>query len=352
MRDAPSSPGRPVQVRLTERSLRKQRLLEADEAILELKQGRTRRWLVDGADQPIPKLHGLERVTLLSGLTLLSYSPRLLHFMGTNKLPVTDLAFIVRIWTTRPCSLCVILTTFDEQSAGSVVSIRWDSDEAESYEDLVGFADRIRARARDRRAGFSADWQARIENRASEVTGGPNFEPQLALLDEAAADAVRLGPQTVIGLWFRASFLGTTEERDRLSRLLNGGKPGWNDDEGGVVQAASELSARRYFGPEVNSDEITATAAQVVEWERRAADLVGRAGSLPDKTYVQAVIRHDTGDIPAGWHNVRPSVAFRIRREFILFVAVTLDIVFELNQLIRDAEALAFKRGLKPPATP
>ena len=324
-------------------------MLEADERILELKQGRTRRWLADGSDQPIPKLHGLERVPILSGLTLLGYSPRFLFILGTDKSAVTDLAFLVRIWTTRPSSLCVILATFDEQSAGSVVSVRWDSDEAENYEDLVGFADRIRVRARDRRAGFSPDWQARIENRASEVTGRPSFEPDLALLDEAAADAVRLGPQTVMGLWLRASILGMTEDRDRLSRLLNGGKPGWNDDEPGVVEAASELAARRYFGPEGSSDEITATAAQVVECERRGADLRGRAGSLPDKTYVQAVIRHDTGDPPAGWHNIRPSVALHIRGAFILFVAMTLDIMFELDQLIRDAEALAFERGLKPP---
>ena len=72
MREAPSRPGRTVQIRVTERFLRKRRLLEKDERILELKQGKTRRWLVNGSDQPIPKLHGLERVPILSGLTTLS----------------------------------------------------------------------------------------------------------------------------------------------------------------------------------------------------------------------------------------------------------------------------------------
>ena len=349
MREAPSRQGPSVRVRLTERYLRKRRLLEADERILELQQGTTRRWLVDGSDQPIPKVRGLARVPILSGLTTLSYSPRFLFVMGTDKSAITDLAFIVRIWTTRPRSLCVILTTFDEQSAGSVISIRWDSDEAESYEDLVGFADRIRVRARNRRVGFSLDWRARIENRASEVTGEPGFERELARLDKAAADAVRLEPQTVVGLWLRALILGKAEERDRLSRLLNGGKPGWNDDEPGVIQAASELAARRYFGPEGGSDEIPATAARLVERERMGADLQGLAASLPDKSYVEAVIRHDAGDPPAGWHNIRPSVALHIRSAFIIFVAAALDIMFELDQLIRDAEALAFERGLKPP---
>jgi hypothetical protein len=349
MREAPSRPGRSVQIRVTERFLRKRRLLEKDERILELKQGKTRRWLVNGSDQPIPKLHGLERVPILSGLTTLSYSPRFLFISGTDKFAVTDLAFIVRIWCTAPHSLCVIYSTFDEQSDGSTVSVRWDSDELESFEDLVGFADRIRMLARDRRAGCSADWQARIESRASEVIGDPGFESELASLDEAAANAIRQEPRTVVGQWLRAASLGMAEERDRLSRLVNGGTAGWNDDEPGVIQAASELAARSYFGPKANADEVVATAAQLVEAERRAAGLRGRAGSLPDKSYVEAVIRYDTGDRPAGWHNMRPSVALHIRGAFILFVAMKLDIMFELDQLVSDAEALAFERGLRPP---
>lgn len=96
-------------------------------------------------------------------------------------------------------------------------------------------------------------------------------------------------------------------------------------------------------------DHIAATAALVVEAERRGADLAGRAGKLPDKTYVQAVISYDTGDHPAGWDNVRPVVAFGIRCAFIMFVVMKLDIMFELDQLIRDAETLAFERGLSPP---
>ncbi|MBO0822460.1 MAG: hypothetical protein J2P27_01220 [Actinobacteria bacterium] len=349
MREAPGRPGPAIQVGLTERWLRKRQFLEKDERILEWKQGKLRRWLVDGSNQPIPKFHGLERVPILSGVTSLSYSPRCLFITGTDRFAVTDLAFIVRIWSAAPRSVCVMYSTFGEQSAGCLVSIRWDSDELESFDELVAFADRIRVRARDRRAGFSADWQARIERRVSEITDSATFESDLAELDEAAAGALPRGPRTVVGLWFRAVNLGTTEERDRLSRLLNGGEPGWNDDEPAVVQAASELAARRYFGPKARADQIAATAAQVVEADRGGADLQGRAGSLPDKTYVQAVIRYDTGDRPTGWDNIRPSVALHIRIAFIAFVVVKLDIMFELDQLIRDAEALAFERGLSPP---
>lgn len=245
--------------------------------------------------------------------------------------------------------MCVIYWTVDAESTGTVASIRWGFSELVSFDDLVGFADRIRLQARDRRDGFSLVWQARIETRLSEITGSPSFESELAALDDTAADAVRLGPRTVVGLWFRAMSLGMTEERTRLSDMLNGGKPGWNDDEPAVIQAASELAARRYLGPKASADQITTAAAQVVEADRRGADLRGRAGSLPDKTYVQAVLKHDTGDRPAGWDNIRPSVALHIRGAFMVFVVSALDIMFELDALIRDAEALAFARGLNPP---
>src|SRR5262245_40109716 len=349
MREAPSRPGPAVEVRVIERFLRKRRLLDKGERIVELKQGRIRRWLVDGSDRPVPKFRGLERVTMFRGVATLSYSTRFLYLVGMDRFAAVDLSFIVRIWCTAPRSVCVIYSAPDEQSAGSVGSSRWDFDELEQFDDLVGFADRIRVCASDRRAGFSADWQARIESRLSAITGSASFESDLASLDEAAAAAVRLGPRTMIGRWFRAMSLGMTEERDRLARQLNGGEPGWNDDEAAVIQAISELAARRHFGPNASADQIAVTAAQVVEAERRGADARGRGGSLPDKTYVHAVIRYDTGNRPAGSDNIRPSVALHIRGAFISFIIAKLDIMFELDQLIRDAEARAFERGLSPP---
>jgi len=140
-----------------------------------------------------------------------------------------------------------------------------------------------------------------------------------------------------------------TEERDRLSRQLNGGKEGWNEDEPGVIQAASELAARRYFGPKASTDQVAATALQVVEADRGAADLRGLAGRLPDKSYVEAVIRYDAVDHDRVLANIRPGVAFHIRLAFVIFVVAKLGILFELDQLIRAAEALTFERGLSPP---
>jgi hypothetical protein len=348
MREPRSRPGPAAEVWSVERFLRKRRFLEKDERLLELKHGRVRRWLVDGSDQKDPKFRGLERIPFLSGTATLSYSSRCLFFVGMHKFAVTDLSLIARIWCAAPQSVCVIYATFEDESARSLASIRWDADGLEGFDDIVAFADRIRAAAKDRRAQFSADWQSRFENRVAEIAGSASFESQLAELDEAAAAAVGLRPRTVVGMWFRAVCNGFTNERDRLAGQLNGGEPGWNEDEPGVLQAASELAARRYFGPKANVGEIAATAAQIVEAERRGADLAGRGGGLPDKSYVQAVITSASGNHDPGLQNMPPRVAFEIRGAFIIFVVMTLDIMFELDTLICDAEALAFERGLSP----
>jgi hypothetical protein len=349
MHAVPSRRGPSPQVWLTERAIRKRHYLEKDERILEWKQGKIRRWRVDGSDQPIPKFHGLEHIPLLRGVTSLSYSPRLLFFVATDRLAVTDLAFIVRIWRAAPRSLCVVYTSFDEKSSGGAVFIRWDSDEHEHFDELVGFADRIRMRARDRLAGFPAEWQERMKKRVSEITGSAGFELELALLNENSAEAVQLRPRTVVGMWLRAACLGMTEERDLLSLQLNGGGPGWNDDEPGVIEAASELAAHRYFGSQASTNQVTALAAQILDAERTGADRRRTVRKLPERAYVEAVLRYATGDHSAAVDIIRPSIALHVRSAFIFFVVMKLDIGFELDRLIRDAETLAGERGLRPP---
>lgn len=80
-----SRPGPAVEVRVIERFLRKKKLLEKNERIVELKQGRIRRWLVDGSDQTAAKSRGLDGVPVFSGVATLSYSPRCLFFVGMGR---------------------------------------------------------------------------------------------------------------------------------------------------------------------------------------------------------------------------------------------------------------------------
>lgn len=56
------------------------------------------------------------------------------------------------------------------------------------------------------------------------------------------------GPSTAVGVWLRASLLDQRELRRKLTTTLNNGKPGWNDDEPAVVEAACEIAVREFFG--------------------------------------------------------------------------------------------------------
>jgi hypothetical protein len=340
MDDVTSPKGPLPMVRITERMLRKSGHLQQDERIIEWKQGRIERLRVDGSDQPIPKFHGLERISIFSGMTRMSYSPWRLLIYGPGGIWATDLAFIFRIWHAEPRSVCLIYSTYDAESAGSLVSMRWEFAEIEPLDKITAFADRIRMRARARLAGFSAEWQERIKDRAAEITSSASFASELTQLDKASAASERLRPRTIVGLWLRANCLGLTEEREHFLRQINGGVAGWNDDEPGVVEAASELAARRYFGPRASPDQVTELATQIQD---RAAS------TLLQKPDVETVIRYATGDHTAVLRNIRPSLVLTIRGAFIFFVLMKLDIMFELNKLICDAEAIAFERGLKPP---
>ena len=43
--------------------------------------------------------------------------------------------------------------------------------------------------------------------------------------------APRARPRTNVGLWLQAAFLRQHERRDALRTTLNGGRPGWNEDD-------------------------------------------------------------------------------------------------------------------------
>jgi hypothetical protein len=348
MCEVPPQQRTPIVISLIERELRKPEFLEKQERVIEWKAGRVRRWLVEGADQPPPKGRGLGRIPLLRGVTVLCYTPRSFFFVSTPIVTGSDLAFIVRIWHAEPKSVCIIYLNYSEHPDGQVISVRWDS-QIEPFDEVIRFADRIRVRAGHRLAGFSAEWQERVKSRVSEITASASFESELALLDEDAARAVRLRPHTVIGLFLRAVALDLAEERDRLQLQLNGGQPGLNRDEAGVVYAASELAARRYFGLRASTEQVAAAAAKMQDQVRAGASRRGIANNLPGGEYVERVIRYAAGDHGAALDGIGPGVAFHICAGFVIFVIRNLDIMFELDKLICDAEALAFERGLNPP---
>jgi hypothetical protein len=130
-----------------------------------------------------------------------------------------------------------------------------------------------------------------------------------------------------------------TAEGDHYLRHLYTAGLGWHKDEVSVTEATGELAARRYFGPEASPDPVAAIAAQLHSRGAFAA---------LDKSSVEAVIRHLSGDRTAVLSDIPAHVISNVKLMFIFFVIVNLDIEVELGKLIGDAEALAVKRGFNP----
>jgi hypothetical protein len=326
-------------MRLAERRMRKSGHLRKDDRILEWKQGRIRRWRIDGSAQAIPTFHGLEHIPIFNGMMAINYSSCCLFLIGAGgRIWMTDLAFIIRIWHAAPQSVCLIYSNFNPEYDGNTVAVRWDSGSDEPLDELAAFADRIRVRGRDRLDGFPAEWQERAKSRVAEITANGRFESDLALLDENQAAAQRPQPGTVVGRWLRASTLRMTAESDHYFRQLYTAGLGWHKDEVSVIEAASELFARRYFGPLASPDRVAAIAAQIYS----------RSSFASEKSSAEAVIRHLSGDHTAALSDIPPYVISNVKLMFIFFVIVNLDIEFELDKLICDAEALAVKRGFNP----
>ena len=149
-------------------------------------------------------------------------------------------------------------------------------------------------------------------------------------------------PQTHAGLFIRASLLNQEKEKQRLIGRLNGGKPGWNDDEPAVFQAAFELALQVMFPAGADVRDIT----------HFVADLRSRLsqGSAPGQLEAEALMRRAMGDSDVVISGISRMDAFKI------YSGVTHKIVFDLhlsepdvNRLVVDAEKLAFDRGRQPP---
>jgi hypothetical protein len=338
-----SSPTRLFPSRLADRLLRRAHLLDPGESIVEGKGGALQRWWIDQSEQPVQR-----HMPVFRGLGYCCYSQRFVFIGWGGRRLHCDLVFIWRIWTVEPRSLCVISPVFPEGSPPQLVCILWRSGENEEAAELTAFADRIRVTRRGRLNAGSAESRASVVDRMAEVSQDRYLEAQARLLNAAGVAAVA-EPRTVIGLWLRALVVGEDVERDRLKPLLNGGKAtGWNDDEPGVVQAACELAARRYFTALAGPERIAAAAADLRDMDRRASEPQGIPARMPGQEAVEAVLRNAAGEDAAIPADIRLSTLFHIRTVFVLYALTKLDAVFDVDRLICEAEAIAFDRGFQP----
>ncbi len=146
-------------------------------------------------------------------------------------------------------------------------------------------------------------------------------------------------PRTYVGLWLRAGLRGENELRRQLTGKLNGGKDGWNYDEPAVVDAACELAVRRFFPPGVDVREIAAVAS----------DMRQKSKSLPGQMKMEAVIRAALGETDVVIDDIKPPELLHIRGAIVVYLFIILGAKFSIDELVVEAENIAFERGWKPP---
>ena len=150
-------------------------------------------------------------------------------------------------------------------------------------------------------------------------------------------------PRTLMGQWLRASVVEDIETRRRLSRKLNGGADGWNDDEPAVVEAACELAVRQFFG---SSYDVRAITKFVSEVRGRVQGTQTPINQLE----TEAVIRSGLGERDVDISDLKRLSLLNIRT--IVFVQICINLALDeqaADQLIAEAEHVAFERGWNPP---
>lgn len=132
------------------------------------------------------------------------------------------------------------------------------------------------------------------------------------------------------------------ELREQLGLTLNGGKTGWNDDEPAVVEAACELAVRRFFPQDYDVRAITAFVSEL-----RAA-----TGNDPpvEQLKTEAVIRSALGEADVATGDITPGQKYLMRGRVTGLAVGKLGLnEAGIDQLITDAERVAFGRGWRPP---
>jgi hypothetical protein len=214
------------------------------------------------------------------------------------------------------------------------MSIRW-------YSVVVDCCDVV---AQSRWWAVALDWRVAFEA-ADEVVVVPSHALDSARDIPRLERAPAARPDTVMGLYLRAVIMRDDAGIiDRLGRRLNNGQSGWNRDEAGVMQAACDLAARRYFGPGYDIREVS----DVVSF-MRSANLAG--GKTPHgQLETEAVIRHALGETDVDVKGINAQVAFEVQIEVTAFIVWKSKFTEpQVDELITEAERLARKRGWDPP---
>src|SRR5215813_8071514 len=335
-----------AQVVLLERALRKHGLLGDDDNILEWRQGRLIRLRINGLDQPLLSMRGLQRIAPRGGMSSLSYSARSLFCVG-RRMRAADLARVHRLEAIGHDSLCVIYSSVPPR----IVSVQWRTGEPGEHDpELAALVSRIRDQRDRRLSELSPQERERVAREQGDLEIFGLIEAEFARVsapadgdvDRSGRGGPLAGPASVIGCWLRALIVRDTEALPGLMARLNGGKPGWNREEAGVVQAACDLAVARYFGASYDASAVS----ELVSFLRQAELVGARYGQRE----TEAVIRHALAETDVDISGINAQVAFEIQG------SVTAFIVWQrgwppplIDALLAAAEQLALRRGASPP---
>jgi hypothetical protein len=149
-------------------------------------------------------------------------------------------------------------------------------------------------------------------------------------------------PRTTAGLWLVATLLGRSESRKLLSGRLNGGRPGWNDDEPAVVESTCELLMGRYFGADYEVRDVTAFVSML-----REASGENLGGGM---IRAEALIRSALGEAEVDIQDIGSLTRLQVHIVASGIAAERLGLdERDVGQLVAEAEDLTFAKGRKPP---
>jgi hypothetical protein len=147
-------------------------------------------------------------------------------------------------------------------------------------------------------------------------------------------------PATLVGIWLAASLRDDRDERDRLAPRLNGSRPDLADDMA-VVEAASEIALRRYFGADYDVRHITDLAELVRDsW----------GGRLPlSLMQIEAVMRAALGEHNVDLGGVDAAAKFRVQVLATFGTTQWLSLDEDATRaLVAEAETRAINDGWNP----
>jgi hypothetical protein len=148
-------------------------------------------------------------------------------------------------------------------------------------------------------------------------------------------------PRTYVGQWLLAGMLDQRAERQRLGRMLNNGRSGWNPDEPAVVGFAFEMAVRRLFPESVDVPEITLFVEELRSRVQRT--------SPPDQLEAEVLIRDALGE-PVDIGGISAGKIFTTHAAILGFAIQKLALgESDIKQLILESERIAFKQGWNPP---